>query len=178
MEVITWNGKRYPRFERGRMMGVTEAMERLGATKFAYGSNQIVIFMNQTDAPESILPRWMKGREFRQVVSVGGSEHDLTHYHVSVDDVEMCLKSFGFPSCRHISPELQTAMDDVKVKEARAKALRQIADAATFAIEESKGDVNCEVTNDLLTHWRDQEHDYLVALSEFEAALANLKKLS
>jgi len=175
MEVITWNGKCYPRWLNYKM-SLTEAMHRLGATKVKYGCpDKVIIFANMTDVPEGvelcIIP--MERYTYNY-----GPDADHTTYRVCIDDVDRLLRQRGLPGCKVPSPELQNLLDDVKIKESKVDYLRQIADAATFAIEQSKEDSNCEVTNELLTHWHGQEHSYLVALGELEAARANLKKLS
>lgn len=159
-------------------MGITEAMDRLNAKNFKHKPpREIVIFANRTDVDEGIEPVWVEGGKCIHDVT-GDEKQDLVTYQVCVDHVDGFLRQRGLPSCKVPSPELQAIMDDIKDKESKIELLRRAADAATFAIEQSKGDANCDVTNELLIHWHDQEHTYLVALGELEAARANLKKLS
>ena len=55
-EVCTYNGKRYPRPEDGKMMYLSEAMARLGGTKFASGLGSAAIYGNNfgDHAPEGM----------------------------------------------------------------------------------------------------------------------------
>lgn len=182
---IIFNGKRYPRRWGSDDIGLTEAMDRMGAKSFSYpdgdhkhhnGPTSITLFVNDTDAPEGVECFNTYGRTYSM------SYHDsvpIIYHTVEKNQIDQWLRIRKLPTCDDVEtdPAKIAAQLEAKNKDDIAESLRLAADAATFAIEQSIGDDD-DATRELRIHWYEQEHAYLVALNSANLARAALAALS
>ena len=168
LRIVEFEGKRYPRYWGHDFISLSEAMARMGAKECSYYTKSYIsICTNITDAPEGVMNHDVR-------VNCIDDRPAPAHYTVYKKDIDVWLKAHNLPPCDNIEPRAEEKAD-LEIKERKMIALKYVAAAAAFAIEQAKGD-NDGVSNELRAHWSAQEHAYLLAQEEVEVAKKVLSK--
>ena len=125
----------------------------------------LLVHTNLTDTPDGIEYYNVSIQCFRPT-----DKWNPPSYYTPKLQIDSWLKHNGLPLCDDVDP-LAEQKADLVAKEQKANNLKPVADAAAFAIEQTKSDgAGDEVSQELRIHWSAQEHAYLVAQSEVETA--------
>jgi len=161
---IEYGGKRYPRYWGDDQVSLSEAMDRMGATKFTLdykmgmGDFMLTIQANATDVSEGVERVMLSARDM-VYNGVSDPNHSAV-YVIPKNQIDQWLLEHGRPRCDDPDP-----LTEAESKEKIAAKLKVAAAAATFALEQVKDEPEDEINKELRMHWRSQEHSYLVALT-------------
>lgn len=194
---VYFEGKVYSRPDDLELMYISEAAARLKGSPWEWRTNhtngaphviyplpergQIRFSLNKLGphSPEGLVYKFVPCEMTRANI---GDDHSWTTYY-TVRKVDICYLAveFGYMN-EHESRRIQTeskmadADKTLALKRKAANELQSAAFAAAFAINQSKDEVEGQDGYGLMAHWRNQEHEYILALEECEKARTEYNK--
>ena len=118
-----------------------------GKSLIETGYGALTLHTNSSDVPDGVEHYNINVRHYRRA-----EECTPALYFVEKRDVNYWLKDHKLPLCDDVDPLVEKKAD-LAAKEQKANELKPVADAAAFAIEQSRGDGADEVSQELRIHW-------------------------